>query len=135
MSHKKKSNNKIVLWSTLIAVSLGGIVALSVYQKSQPGEYDTFAACIAESGATFYGAFWCPACQTQEKMFGRSAKLLPYVECSTPDRRGQTPACIEAGIVSYPTWRFVDGSEAVGVQSFAALADKTGCSIIDTDQE
>lgn len=131
MSRTKKFNNKIVLWSTLIVVSLGGIMVLSAQQKSQPGEYDTFAACIAESGATFYGASWCVHCQNQKKMFKKSEKLLPYVECSTPDRRGQTPACADANVVSYPTWRFADGTEVLGSQSFAVLADKTGCSITD----
>jgi thiol-disulfide isomerase/thioredoxin len=122
----KKSQN--IIWWVAGGLILAGIIGLSTYKKNQPGEFDTFASCIKDSGATFYGAFWCPHCQTQKAMFGKSAKLLPYVECSTPSK-SQTAACNEAGIESYPTWKFSDGSVVTGQQSFQQLADKTKCEI------
>jgi hypothetical protein len=91
--------------------------------------YDTFAACISKSGATFYGAFWCPHCQNQKKMFGGSADLLPYVECSTPDGKAQTQECIDKSIEGYPTWEFADRSRLRGEVSLETLSEKTGCPI------
>lgn len=104
-------------------------VGFGVWNRAQPGQYDQFAQCVADRGATFFGAFWCPHCQDQKALFGNSAKLLPYKECSTPNGQGQLAVCDEEGISSYPTWRFGDGSELTGVQSFQTLADKTNCAL------
>lgn len=92
-----------------------------------PGKYDEFATCLKDKGAIFYGAFWCPHCQAQKKLFGSSQKLLPYIECSTADAQGQTQACIDKGIKSYPTWIFADGSTLNGEIPLAQLAEKTSC--------
>ena len=88
-----------------------------------------FAQCLTEKGAVFYGAFWCPHCQAQKKMFGVSAKALTYVECSTPDGQSQIPLCREKGVESYATWIFSDGSKGNGKQYFQALSKKTGCPL------
>jgi hypothetical protein len=88
-----------------------------------------FAQCLGEKGAIFYGAFWCPHCQAQKKLFAGSDKALPYVECSTPDGQGQTALCREKGVESYPTWIFADGSRVTGEQTFETLAAKTGCAL------
>jgi hypothetical protein len=105
------------------------IIGIVVWDKNQPGEYDAFAECLEEKGAVFYGAFWCPNCQNQKKLFGQSERLLPYVECSTPDGRGQTVECQEKGIERYPTWIFADGGKEIGVLPLATLAEKTGCQL------
>jgi uncharacterized membrane protein len=56
-------------------------------------------------GAKFYGASWCPNCQDQKDLFGRSAERLPYVECSPNGRTGAVAfACVTANITAYPTW-------------------------------
>jgi thiol-disulfide isomerase/thioredoxin len=86
-----------------------------------------FAQCITDSGAKFYGAFWCPHCQATKALFGKSAKKLPYIECSNPDQT-QTQVCIDAKIEGYPTWEFADKTRVSGEQSFADLAAKTGCT-------
>lgn len=129
--------NKQTLISTIIIV-LAIVTALVLLQKAsnKPSIYNEFAACLGEKGATYYGAFWCPNCANQRKMFGRAADLLPYVECSTPDGQGQTDACIEKGIEAYPTWEFADGSRVTGTQSMTFLAEKTGCELpSENDQE
>jgi thiol-disulfide isomerase/thioredoxin len=102
---------------------------LFAYPRFAPAQYDEFAQCLEEKGATFYGAFWCPNCDDQKRVFGNSAKELPYVECSTPDRRGQLSVCSEAGITAYPTWEFEDGSRHSGVLSLAQLSSQTGCAL------
>src|SRR5690606_1699273 len=105
--------NQKWLWIGVFILFVVGVVWL-VRTPGRPGQLDAFASCLAEEGATFYGAFWCPHCQNQKAMFGRSARLLPYVECSTPDGRGQLQLCTDAGITGYPTWIFEDGTIETG---------------------
>lgn len=109
----------------LVALAGWGILALS----QQSTRLDGFATCVKDSGATFYGAFWCPHCQAQKAMFKGSARLLPYVECSQPDGKTQTQACIDKEIKSYPTWEFKDGTRQEGTVSLDSLAERTGCVI------
>jgi uncharacterized membrane protein len=55
--------------------------------------------------AKFYGAHWCPACQEQKRLFGSSAKRLPFVECAPNGSKGLVVrACVEDNVSSYPTW-------------------------------
>lgn len=124
-------NNSIAILAgfvVAIVVVVGAIVYFSS-PSNAPGIYDEFATCLGNNGAVFYGAFWCPHCADQKALFGSSAKNLPYVECSTADRQGQTQQCIAAGVASYPTWEFVDGSRLNGVVPLQQLAAKTGCSL------
>lgn len=121
-----KKTGQIIMWAALAAAISGG-VWWAVSYRSGPGKYDAFSQCLKDKGAVFYGAFWCPHCQNQKAMFGKSAKLLLYVECSTPDGRGQAPLCQEKEIKGYPTWEFADGSRETGEVALAKLAEKTGC--------
>lgn len=118
----------MIFWIILGVLIVGGFGA-SAYMKTLPGKYDSLAQCLGEKGAKFYGAFWCPHCQAQKKMFGNSEKLLPYVECSLPDGKTQTQECIDKQVQQYPTWEFADGSRLTGEQQPAALAEKTGCAL------
>jgi thiol-disulfide isomerase/thioredoxin len=95
----------------------------------KPRVYDEFALCIGEKGAVFYGAFWCPHCRNQKTMFGRSEEKLPYVECSTPDGRGQLQICEDKQITTYPTWEFENGERMTGEVSLKMLSEKTGCPL------
>src|SRR3989344_831978 len=110
-------NNQKIFFGIIGILILGVIATVLVRGPATPagpGKLDGFAQCLEEKGAVFYGAFWCPHCQAQKKLFGSSAKLLPYVECSTADAKGQTAACIDKKIKSYPTWEFADGSRLTG---------------------
>ena len=124
-------NKNTVVWFLILVLFIGGVVWL-IRTPGKPGKLDAFATCIAESGATFYGAFWCPHCQNQKAMFGTSARLLPYVECSTPDGNSQLPVCNDAGVKGYPTWEFADGSRESGEVSLERLAEKTSCTLPTT---
>lgn len=125
--------SKKIFLITVVVVVLG-LAGLAITQTGNkevvaPGTYDKLATCIADSGAKFYGAFWCPVCNSQKESFGSSKKLLPYIECSTLDRKNQTVACMEAGIEKYPTWEFVGGERVEGALPIEALVDITGCSV------
>ncbi len=108
----------------IVLVVIIGIAAKSA--DSKPGKYDELAQCISDSGATFYGAWWCPNCERQLSDFGKSQTLLPYIECANPDR-SQTAICTEASVTAYPTWVFPDGRRLEGTQKIEDLATITEC--------
>lgn len=104
----KKITFKKIVWPLILLVVVGLIVGAGIVLPNQPDKLDGFASCLKDKGATFYGAFWCPHCQNQEALFGRSERLLPYIECSNPDQ-SSTQVCIDKNIISYPTWVFSGG--------------------------
>lgn len=117
--------------AALIVLGFGG----NLYMRYKPSKLNAFAQCLGEKGAKFYGAFWCPHCQNQKKMFGTAAKFLPYVECSTPDGKSQLELCKAEGIEGYPTWVFADGSRMNGEIALEVLAEKTGCTLPSDEAE
>jgi len=114
-----------------------GLVAILVLHLGYAGIFgeppeaeNPMARALAEhlrtTGAKMYGAEWCPHCQQQKAMFGRSANRLPYIECS-PEGQGGPVAkeCRDAGIKSYPTW-FINGKPIEEVMNLDKLADLSG---------
>jgi len=124
-STKKVKNSVYIIIVLLILIGVGYFIGSSIFS---PGKYDTFAQCINDSGAKFYGAYWCPHCNDQKALFGKSAKKLPYIECSLPNRGGQNALCNEINIESYPTWIFPDGSRS-NFLTLTQLSEKTGCEL------
>lgn len=127
-------NNNVKIFILVIVLLILGTIATILLQSGNstpagPGKYDAFAQCLKDKSAVFYGAFWCPHCQTQKKLFGSSVKFLDYVECSTPDGSGQTQACKDKKITGYPTWEFADGTRLNGEIPLAQLAEKTSCPL------
>ena len=121
----KKQNVILALFSLtilLFIISCTKSAALS-------SQYNNFAKCLTEHGAIFYGAFWCSHCADQKKLFGKSIQYVNYIECSTPDKGGQTPICIGAKIRGYPTWEFKDGSRLSGLISLEDLSEKSECPL------
>lgn len=127
MNNKRNIKIFVLVIGILILGTIATVLLRSSNTSSGPGKYDAFATCLKDKGAIFYGAFWCPHCQAEKKLFGSSEKLLPYVECSTPDAQGQTQICKDNKIESYPTWTFKDGSQLNGEITLQQLADKTSC--------
>lgn len=124
--------NNVKIFFLIIGILILGVIGTVAYRASndtsaKPGQYDLFAQCLKDEGAVFYGAFWCPHCQAQKKMFGSSVRLLPYVECSTLDGKNQVQECKDKNITGYPTWEFADGSRLSGEVPLAQLAEKTSC--------
>ncbi len=126
------TTKSILITLGIVFLVTGGMYTLSASNKDidekNTQTLNEFATCIKDSGAKFYGAFWCSHCQNQKKMFGDAKDSLPYIECSTPDNK-QTDECKNAKIEGYPTWEFSDGSRLSGEQSFETLSEKTSCSL------
>jgi len=118
----------LIFWIGIIFLIVAGLGA-SFLVKPGPGKLDTFAQCLKDKGAVFYGAFWCPHCARTKALFGRSQSHLPYVECSTPDGQGQLQVCKDKEITNYPTWEFTDGSRLTGERTLQELSEKTGCQL------
>jgi len=125
------------LWSAAGPIALAAVVILIIHggnirpQEEPAGPEDpkvrALAEHIADKGALFYGASWCPHCQEQKRLFGASAKRLPYVECGIGGPNApQAPSCDIAGVQTYPTW-VIGSRRFVGqVLTLAELADATG---------
>jgi glutaredoxin len=118
---------KIIL-AVLIFV-IGGVGYMAANKERLPNKLDSFAQCLTDNGAVFYGAYWCPHCQAQKKLFGSAMKNVKYVECSLPDGKTRTKECIDANITNYPTWIFKDGSQLTGEVPLSQLAEKTSCEL------
>jgi hypothetical protein len=124
MKMKMKMKIKFILFIVIIVVGLG----FFINKKNQgPSKLDGFAQCLKDSGAEFYGTFWCSHCQNQKELFGSSKKYIPYIECSTLDGQSQLQVCKDKGIEGYPTWVFKDGSRLSGELPLQTLAEKTEC--------
>ena len=125
-------------WKTwLPTAALSAVVAVGVLHLHYSGAFDSaagpekpylaaLATHLEESGAKFYGAYWCPRCQEQKDLFGASAKRLPYVECKPGGPNGpETVSCAAKNIDNYPTW-IIGGRRYVGVSDAEALATHSG---------
>ena len=125
-------------WKTwLPATALSAVLAVTALHLHYSGVFDpaagpekpylaALAAHLEESGAKFYGAYWCPRCQEQKELFEASAKRLPYVECKPGGPSGpETVSCAAKDIDNYPTW-IIDGRRYVGVRDPKALATHSG---------
>jgi uncharacterized membrane protein len=121
-------------WGPWLMKTLGSavvvVLALHLYYAGvwgdAPRPEDPWVRGLAEhltdSGAKFYGSYWCPHCAEQKEMFGASVKRLPYVECSPGGPSApQAAECNAKNIQSYPTW-IIDGKRLTGTQSLEELA-------------
>ncbi len=115
---------------TLIAGIIATMFILTACGKQvQTSKYESFAQCLTDEGVKMYGAYWCPHCQRQKEMFDGAFDNATYVECSLPNRQGQTQVCKMEGISTYPTWEFSDGSRVEGVIQLQRLSNLTGCPL------
>jgi uncharacterized membrane protein len=118
-------------WAWAGAAALAAVAFLiGGYAASAPVAADrSYAAGLAQhlaaTGAKFYGAYWCPHCDGQKKMFGQAAALLPYIECDPRSPAGRPELCAAAGIRAYPTWD-IGGRRYEGVLSLEELAALSG---------
>lgn len=134
----KKSKSKIVKFLIFIIVLIIIVVTIGFIAKPKTevvkySNLDGFAQCISNSGAKFYGTFWCSFCNKQKEAFGSAKQYLPYTECSSADGKSQLEVCNKAEIKGYPTWKFSDGTTVSGLQDLEFLAQKTSCSLPESE--
>ncbi len=125
--------NRALMAGDLISPYLGSAyVGMSTAGLTAEGEAApdlvAFAKAIKDSGAIFYGAYWCPHCLAQKELFADGAKFLPYVEVTNAARQPNQIA-IDQDIEQYPTWVLADGTRLVGEQTLATLAAEIGIAI------
>ncbi|MEW6201726.1 MAG: SEC-C metal-binding domain-containing protein [bacterium] len=125
---KRTAKNRLLLIAVLIPLLGAGAFGLSEYLK--PGQYDDFARCLAEKNVKMYGASWCSHCLEQKQMFGKSSRLMPYVECGSFGGNETTAECKKAGVKKFPTWTFPDGSRYEGKMTMGELAARSGCELM-----
>ncbi len=93
--------------------------------KIAVNQYDDLAKSLTAAGAKIYGSSECDACKYQKELFGSSWQYIDYIECTSPDGVGsQAAVCQEENIKAYPTWRFADGDEVIGVMTIEELKQK-----------
>jgi glutaredoxin len=82
---------------------------------------------LKQVGAVMYGAYWCPHCQDQKRLFGeKAAQIINYVECSPNGPNApQAEACQAKEIRSYPTWEINGQLQEPGVIRLEQLAELT----------
>jgi len=111
--------NKVKVFILTVVIIVIGIIVLAVTTSQKIAKEDSISSVGLEKitqvlnarGVKFYGASWCPHCATQKSWFRKSAKNLPYIECSTAGAGSpQTQICVDAKIESYPTWEFANGT-------------------------
>ncbi len=104
-----------------------GLLAFVAFGNSTPSPYNDFAQCLTDKGVKMYGAWWCPHCAAQKKLFGDAFAKINYVECSPNGSKDTSQECKDAGVKSFPTWMFPDGTNLTGEQTFDTLGAKVGC--------
>lgn len=133
MAFKHQKDKRALIFRTvviLVIVAAAGAFAAVRYNEKQagPDPRNDLAQCLTDKGVKMYGAYWCPHCSQQKKLFGKSFSKVDYVECAMPGNpQAQVPACKDAGITGYPTWVFPSGDRLSGEQPLADLAEKAGC--------
>lgn len=121
-----------ILWTVtpgLVFVAVLHLHYMGVWGQSygpEDPQIRALAAHLAKTNAKFYGAYWCPHCKEQKKLFGASADRLPYIECSPlGPGTSQAAACDERGIQAYPTW-IIDGRRYEGGLTISQLKEYSG---------
>lgn len=118
----------------LVIIFIVGTIAVIRLSEGDSGKPDDpavaqLAECLTKNGAKMYGAYWCTHCINQKKAFGNAVSKIDYVECAVAGSpREQIQVCKDAGVTSYPTWIFADGSKLSGELSFQELSEKAGCA-------
>ncbi|MBD2257810.1 hypothetical protein [Pseudanabaena sp. FACHB-2040] len=106
----------------LTAAVVFGCAPQATREANQQSYEAQLANHLKETGATMYGAYWCPHCAEQKEMFAGAVEQVPYVECDPSGQDPQPQLCQEKGIPGYPTWE-IDGELYSGTRSLEELAE------------
>lgn len=116
----------------LVAVLAGSVLLQWNASASVEDEPTSFATTLAKhltaTGASMYGAYWCPACATQKALFGDAFRHVRYVECDPKGKDANPFLCAQKGIRAYPTWE-IGGRLYEGVFPLQQLAQLSGLAV------
>jgi len=117
---------RLAVLAGLVAVATVGL-SFAVFNVGGPASpyQEALARHLSDSGARFYGAYWCPACREQKRLFGNAGDALPYVECDAAGAGARPDLCSQANVRTFPTWT-VGGNRREGVTSLETLATLSG---------
>lgn len=111
-----------------------GRILFTVQDPSNESQI-ALAKHLKDVDATMYGAFWCPHCYDQKKLFGVEAlNELPYIECDPKGKDANPSVCQEQFQVAerqlkqkvgFPTWE-IKGKFYSGAKSLDQLAEFSG---------
>lgn len=131
---KTKKILKYLLVGCVILLVIGIIMMFNIEKQSSPeylnpnGLSDAQIQCIGEQ-FSFFGENWCPHCQDQKDILGKTLTDLTYIDCA--ENRAK---CNDAGIEGYPTGIALNkyNSSAgvqrlLGAQSIDTILEVTGC--------
>jgi hypothetical protein len=98
----------------------------SVTQTTDNSAIAGLVAHLNKIEAKMYGAYWCPHCTRQKKMFGDDIfRTMNYIECDPKGADPKPDLCRAAKIQGYPTWE-IKGKLYPGTQSLEELAKLSG---------
>lgn len=120
----------VALFIVLAGIAAAGVLSLaSRGTEEAPGAVAALARCLADKGATMYGAYWCSHCKNEKRAFGDAFRFIPYVECTAEPKK-----CLVAGVEGYPTWILGNDTRLEGEQGLEKLARAAGCAWpVDTE--
>lgn len=107
-------------------VETPAVVESVIAEPSSP-ETAKLAQCLTNKGVKMYGAYWCPHCADQKKLFGDDFKLIAYQECDDKGPGGNSKICQDQDIQGYPTWKIPGVKNLEGTQSLEDLAKAANC--------
>ena len=103
------SAGSLRLYSVLVVVVVV-LGSLGAYSGTDEGTVTStpyqvaLAKHLRDEGAVMYGAFWCPHCADQKRLFGDAFEYVSYVECDARGEDANPALCEFKGIAGYPTW-------------------------------
>jgi len=97
----------------------------SIPQSPSISEEEAFAKYLTKIGAVMYGAYWCPYCDQQKKLFGENFIHVKYVECDPRGDNSNPMLCKYKEIKKYPTWE-IGGEMFEGVYTLKELEKMSG---------
>jgi hypothetical protein len=108
----------------------GGVAGASTQdtkneEKKDSAYIEKLAKFMSEKGMVMFGAYWCPHCIDQKKLFGDAVKYIDYVECDAKGPNANPDECVANKIEGYPTWMY-NGQQYGGYKSFSELAKIVG---------
>lgn len=92
--------------------------------------YVGFAECLNSKGVKMYGAYWCPHCANQKKLFGAQGfEKITYIECDPRGANANPELCKQKNVKGFPTWELPGGKIVTGEQTLDELSQNSSCPL------